>query len=188
MSQMPGDNLVPLAQAQLPIPDDDVPMFNPLNIPDPIQPQPMTDGKFGCAILQELIQSCHSQEQTVQRLLAEREAAATYPAASGESGSKKLAANPNPFNRTSGKLEEFLSDLRLCFLADGRFNTARKQIIYVLSYMKGGSAHAWVVNESKREELWATWADFERALRGRFKMGDRIVEAQDVLHGLKQQG
>jgi uncharacterized membrane protein YgcG len=85
-------------------------------------------------------------------------------------------------------LEEFLSDLRLCFLADGRFNTTRKQIIYALSYMKGGSAHAWAVNESKREELWATWADFERALRGRFEMGYRMVEAQDVLHGLKQQG
>ena len=203
MSQMPGDNLIPLAQAQLPIPDDDVPMFNPpnipipgddvpmfnpLNIPDPIQPQPMTDGKFGHAILQELIQSRCSQEQTVQRLLAKCKAAATHPAASGESGSKKLAADPNPFDGTSGKLEEFLSDLCLCFLADGHFNTVHKQIIYTLSYMKGGSAHAWVVNESKREELWAMWADFERVLRGRFKMGDRMVEAQDVLHELKQQG
>ena len=190
MSQMPGDNPVPLAQAQLPIPDDDVPMFNPPNIPgpDPVQPQPMTDSEFGRAILQELIQSRHSQEQTVQRLLAECEAAATRPAASGESGSKKLAADLNPFNRTSGKLEGFLSDLRLCFLANGHFNTACKQIIYALSYMKGGSAHAWAVNESKREELWATWADFERALRGRFEMGDRMVETQDVLHGLKQQG
>jgi len=188
MSQMPGDNPIPPAQAQLPIPDDDVPMFNPPNIPDPVQSQPMTDGEFGRAILQELIQSRRSQEQMVQRLLAEHEAAATRPAASGESGSKKLAADPNPFDGTSGKLEEFLSDLRLCFLADGRFNTARKQIIYALSYMKGGSACAWAVNESKREELWATWADFENALRDRFEMGDRRVEAQNVLHGLKQQG
>jgi len=190
MSQMPGDNPIPSTQAPLPIPDDDIPMFNPPNnIPDPAQSQSMTDGEFGRAILQELIQSRRSQEQTVQRLLAEREIAATRPAAPGESlGSKKLAADPNPFDGTSGKLEEFLSDLRLCFLADGRFNTAQKQIIYALSYMKGGSAHAWAVNESKREELWATWADFERALRGRFEMGDRMVEAQDALHGLKQRG
>jgi hypothetical protein len=98
MSQMPGDNPIPPAQAQLPIPDDDILMFNPPNIPDPVQPQPMTDGEFGRAILQELVQSHRSQEQTVQRLLAEREAAAIRPAASGESGSKKLAADPNPFD------------------------------------------------------------------------------------------
>ena len=102
----------------------------------------------------------------VQRLLAEQEAAATCPAASGEHRSKKLATDLNPFDGTSGKLEEFLSNLCFCFLADGRFNTTHKQIIYVLFYMKGGSAHAWAVNESKREELWATWVDFERALQG----------------------
>ena len=92
----------------------------------------------------------------MQRLLAQQEAAATCPAATGESGSKKLTADLNLFNGTSGKLEEFLSDPRLYFLADGHFNTAHKQIIYVLSYMKGGLAHAWAVNKLKREELWAT--------------------------------
>ena len=103
---MPGDNPIPPTQAQLPIPDDDIAMFNPPNIPDPTQSQPMTDGEFGRAILRELIQSRRSQGQTVQRLLAERETAATHPVASGESlGSKKFAADPTPFDGTSGKLD-----------------------------------------------------------------------------------
>jgi hypothetical protein len=81
-------------------------------------------------------------------------------------GGRKPAADPQPFDSTSGKLEEFLSDLHLSFLADSHLNTPCKQIVFALSYMKGGSAHAWAVNESKREELWVTWADFEEALRG----------------------
>ena len=97
----------------------------------PPQPQPMTDGEFGRAILQELIQSRCSQEQTMQKLLAERQATATHPTPSGEHGSKKFTADSNPFDGTSGKLEELLSDLH-CFLADGRLNTAHKQIIYAL--------------------------------------------------------
>ncbi|KJA15045.1 hypothetical protein HYPSUDRAFT_95796, partial [Hypholoma sublateritium FD-334 SS-4] len=100
---------------------------------------------------------------------------------------------PQPFDGSSGKFEEFLSDLRLCFLADPiRFDTDRKRIIFALSYMKGGSAHAWAMNISDRyargEEIWVTWAQFEAALRGRFVMGDRKVEAQEKLRNLRQAG
>jgi len=55
--------------------------------------------------------------------------------------------------------------------------------------MKGGSAHAYKrVDESTREELWATWIDFEKALWGLFEIGDRKVQAQDALRNLKQEG
>jgi hypothetical protein len=142
---------------------------------------------LGSVLLRELIESRRSQENIVNMLLAERERLHTpTPHSSGGNGGRKLAADPQPFDGTSGKLEEFLSDLRLSFLADSHLDTPRKQIVFALSYMKGGSAHAWAINESKREELWATWAEFEETLRGRFEMGDRKVEAQDALHGLKQ--
>ncbi len=193
MSQMPGDNFTHISA---PLVDEDIPMYGPTNgqhtnaIPNPTQPQPMSDAEFGRAVLQELAQAHRSHEQIVETLAQQIH---TTPRDAGEGRGKKLAADPQPFDGTSGKLEEFLSDLRLCFLADsGRFDTPRKQIIYALSYMKGGSAHAWAVNQSKslqeNRELWATWTDFEKALRGRFEMGDRKVEAQDALHDLRQGG
>ena len=39
----------------------------------------------------------------------------------------------------------------------------------VLSYMKGGSVHAWAVNEMSKEDVggYMTWEDFEKMLRGR---------------------
>lgn len=197
MSQMPGDNLVPPTQIPAALADEDISMYGPANgqhtntIPNPTQLQPVSDIEFGNAVLQELVQSRRSHERIVETLLAQQ--AHATPHSAGENGNKKLAADPQPFDGTSGKLEEFLSDLRLCFLADGvRFDTSHKRIIFALSYMKGGSAHAWAVNQSKslqeNGELWATWTDFEEALRGRFEMGDRKVEAQNVLHDLKQGG
>ncbi|KJA12886.1 hypothetical protein HYPSUDRAFT_94432, partial [Hypholoma sublateritium FD-334 SS-4] len=100
---------------------------------------------------------------------------------------------PQPFDGSSGKFREFLSDLRLCFLADPvQFDTNRKCIIFALSYMKGGSAHAWAMNISdhyaRGEEVWVTWMQFEVALRGRFVMVDRKVEAQEKLRSLQQSG
>ncbi|KAF8156064.1 hypothetical protein B0H34DRAFT_635823, partial [Crassisporium funariophilum] len=54
---------------------------------------------------------------------------------------------PQPFDGTTGKLEEFLSDLTLCFMADpDKFQLPHTKIIYALLYMKGGSAHPWATN------------------------------------------
>jgi hypothetical protein len=133
MSQNPGDIPVPPIHVQTALVDEDAAMYNPLNgqqaqyanitpnSPNPIQPQPqlMTDANFANALLQELIQSRHSSEQVITMLLTERNRPpAPTPRPTGENGGKKLAADPQPFDGSSGKLEEFLSDLRLCFLAD----------------------------------------------------------------------
>jgi len=183
MPQNPGD---------IPLPTEDVPMFNPPNgqfaIPASVQaqPTPLTETGFGDAVLQELMQSRRSQEQLMERLVT-----AITTARPGEGGGKKLAADPQPYDGSPGKLDEFLSDLRLCFLADRkRFDTERSKILYALSYMKEGSAHAWTVNETKKEDVggYANWEEFEKTLRGRFQMGNKKVEAQNFLRKLYQKG
>jgi len=65
MPQNPGD---------IPLPTEDVPMFNPPNgqfaIPASVQaqPTPLTETGFGDAVLQELMQSRRSQEQLMEQL------------------------------------------------------------------------------------------------------------------------
>ncbi|KIM37139.1 hypothetical protein M413DRAFT_36678, partial [Hebeloma cylindrosporum] len=100
---------------------------------------------------------------------------------------------PQIYDGSPKKLEEFLSDLRLCFLADPKhFNTPLSKILFAFSFMKGGSAHPWAVNENRDEsaisQKYPTWQSFEAALRARFQMGNRKTEAQDALEYLHQRG
>jgi len=185
---MPENKQVPPTYIPAPLPDDDAPMGNGEQAHNP-PPASGAEENFGFALFQQLVHSNQRHDQILAAFMEERLRTQTTTTES----KKSLAADPQQFDGSMGKLNEFLSDLRLSFLADpNRFNTDHKRIIFALSYMKGGSAHPWAMNVSDRyakgETIWTSWKSFEEALRARFEMGDRKVEAQNVMQRLTQHG
>ncbi|KAF8154523.1 hypothetical protein B0H34DRAFT_676291 [Crassisporium funariophilum] len=165
MSHMPGENSTLPTGAV----DEDTPMYNPTNGQHAnVTSSTEAHSNFEAAVFQELVESRRLQTQLMEMMLGQFQATSAQTTAhSGtethSSGHKKLAADPQPFDGTTGKLEEFLSDLTLCFMADpDKFRLPHTKIIYALSYMKGGSAHPWATNVLKeKKDLWPTWEEFE---------------------------
>ena len=191
MSQMPGDNFTSH------LVDEDAPMYNQNNGQHSNTNSTSTQGhtNFEAAVYQELVESRQVQTHLMELLMRQLQPATTmtasYPVEEPRNeGHKKLAADPQPFDGTAGKLEEIFSDLTLCFMADpDKFKLPRAKIVYALSYMKGGSAHSWATNILKeKKDLWPTWEEFEDTVWKRFEMGNQKVEAQNVMGGLRQGG
>ena len=62
---------------------------------------------------------------------------------------KAKAANPKPFNGNQDKTKEFIRAIRIAVTMQvDTFTDERMKILYALSFMHGGTAQVWAVNET----------------------------------------
>jgi len=88
---------------------------------------------------------------------------------------------PTPFTGDRKKLEEFLieTDMYLTMNED-TYNNNNRQIIFALSFIKGGTAGSWKQSfwtQARENNNLGTWDKFKRALRESFSAPDKEGDA-----------
>jgi len=88
---------------------------------------------------------------------------------------------PTPFTGDRKKLEEFLieTDMYLTMNED-TYNNNSQQIIFILSFMKDGTAGSWKQSfwtQARENNNLGTWDQFKRALRESFSISDKEGDA-----------
>ena len=103
----------------------------------------------------------------------------------------KMAA-PTVFDGNRSQTNQFISEIVLYLgVNDDVYNSDKKKIGFVLSYMKGGTAGPW--KETKLNSLidagqWGNFANFLRELKTAFAPADEAGDARSKMKHLKQTG
>jgi hypothetical protein len=97
---------------------------------------------------------------------------------------------PTPFD---GKRENLISFIHECALYidlnEAIYNTDMKRVIFMLSYMKGGTAQPWkesFIADVATTGTYGTHADFVKKLKTAFELADSEGEAWAKLRKLRQ--
>src|SRR5271168_1707646 len=99
---------------------------------------------------------------------------------------------PTPFDGTRENLVSFINECALyCDLNVAIYDTDLKKVIFMLSYMKGGTAQAWkesfiTVAIAKVPADYGTIKDFLKELRTAFDLADSEGEARAKISKLRQ--
>lgn len=99
---------------------------------------------------------------------------------------------PTPFDGTRENLISFINECALyCTLNSGIYDTDAKKVIFMLSYMKGGTAQAWkesFITEAikKVPEDYGTITEFLTKLRAAFELANSEGEARARIRKLRQ--
>ena len=103
-------------------------------------------------------------------------------------------AAPTPFKGDSELVDSYLAECWLHFLDNPTYEKDSAKIVFVLSYMKEGSAAAWANNvvqamrnpKEPAHQLYSNYAEFEKALIDAFKGGAQVEIAQAKIEKLRQ--
>jgi len=99
---------------------------------------------------------------------------------------------PTPFDGTRENLVSFINECALyCDLNAAIYDTDLKKVIFMLSYMKGGTAQAWkesfiTAAIAKAPVDYGTIKDFLKELRTAFDLADSEGEARAKIRKLRQ--
>jgi len=145
------------------------------------------------AIIQQQQEQMAAMQAQIQALLVAVEGGAGQERAGGSGlGSHIEMAKPAIFNREAEKVGGFVTACRSYLKMKMREGTVEEQVIWVLSYVQGGSADIW--KENVMEELEAGKMEYESieefftSMKKEFGGGEEEVTKTVELRRLEQEG